>query len=71
MVEIWVGNWLFHIGSVGLGFGLARLYISTQATTVQRGRDLQNRSFHWLLSAMNNGTRNELNKTGRGLTAEN
>jgi hypothetical protein len=45
-VGIWVGNWLFRIGSVGLGFGLARLDISTRATTSQRGRDLQNRSFH-------------------------
>jgi hypothetical protein len=45
-VGIWVSNWLFRIGEVGLGFGLARLDISTQADTSQRGRDLQNRSFH-------------------------
>jgi hypothetical protein len=30
-IEIWVGSWLFHIGLVGLGFGLARLDVSIWA----------------------------------------
>jgi hypothetical protein len=45
-VGIWVSNWLFRNASDGLGFGLARLDISTQADTSQKGRNLQNRSFH-------------------------
>ena len=38
MVGIWVCSDLFHIGIVGLGFGPARLDVSTAATRSREGR---------------------------------